>query len=695
MTTGESTERSLLLMEGRFPGERSTTVGRFTGGDDRLVHVSPDGILRDFGYPLSGLDGIEHASFGLSDGERVEWFDGTAGRQGYLDGTDVVETRHETSLGSLTRYDLAVGAAHVTHVTIDRRADRDGFSARIDVQEEVDRSSTGVDSLLVDVSIRPEGREGLVGQLRFSDAVEVYHATEHDFVASATGIDAIEAPGTSDALTSPWRRRHGRTDGQTDSSRLSGDLCLTVPIENGCATVATLLTDVDETGRERALDRLRKLCSRYHSSAAFQELGDERRRSLPPSVPERSVVEDDLRVLELLSAPGGLRIAGPEFDPTYRHSGGYGYTWFRDDAEIAGFLLEADERLGLDLDAWHRKSVSRYVETQHEDGSWPHRVWPSDGTLAPGWANSRIESTSDIAYQADQTASVVSFLARASEAGYVGETGDVDEAIESGVADLVGMLETDGRPAACQNAWEDMVGRFTHTAATFLRAFSDVASYRSGEWESVDPAERATELYRSIDALWVEDRGCYALREEVQGEIDPRYDSATLLLAAAHRRYDAIDSVDQARLDRLVSHVETVCDELYRETDAIAGLVRYEDDTWRQDEQTAPKVWTVATAMGVDACCELAMLLDSRDDDRADRLADRANDLLALLVPEGPLTQSTTYLPEQLFDDGTPDSATPLGWSHALRLSAIATVNTEAPFVSEPRAADRPTNPGS
>jgi len=53
-------------------------------------------------------------------------------------------------------------------------------------------------------------------------------------------------------------------------------------------------------------------------------------------------------------------------------------------------------------------------------------------------------------------------------------------------------------------------------------------------------------------------------------------------------------------------------------------------------------------------------------------MAEAARELLALVLPDGPLARDDGSLPEQVFDDGTPDSATPLGWSHALRLGTIA-----------------------
>ena len=60
-----------------FAGERRTLSGRFSGGDRRLVHID-DGVLRDFGYPLSGLTGLVRSRFGLKvDGEK-HWFDDEA-----------------------------------------------------------------------------------------------------------------------------------------------------------------------------------------------------------------------------------------------------------------------------------------------------------------------------------------------------------------------------------------------------------------------------------------------------------------------------------------------------------------------------------------------------------------------------------------------------------------------------------------
>ncbi|RLM76619.1 glucan 1,4-alpha-glucosidase, partial [Halorubrum sp. Atlit-8R] len=183
-------------------------------------------------------------------------------------------------------------------------------------------------------------------------------------------------------------------------------------------------------------------------------------------------------------------------------------------------------------------------------------------------------------------------------------------------------------------------------------------------------ASRAREVYEGIDRLWSEGRDCYALRV-ADGELDDRYDSAALALASAHRTYDRLEAVDDDRLDRLVHHVESVFDGLWHDPDdsEVKGLVRFEGDDWRMREQSSEKVWTVSTAWGANTGVELAALLAAHDDDRAGTFADEGRALLDLVLPDGPLCTDEGYLAEQFFDVGTPDSATPLGWPHALRLA--------------------------
>ena len=676
----------------RFPGERRTTNGRFTGGDGRLVHVDTAGGLRDFGSPLTGQHGLAWARFGVAVDDDVTWFDDDHTESRYVEGVPLVETTHRTDRLAVRRHDLTVGDTHLTRAVLDAPA-----------AVAADRVS-----LVIYAAFAPDGREERIGQLRFDDAVEVYHADEHDFLASATGLTAIRGRrplDPADLLADPTAvLPDDNRETWRDEQQLSGEVLVDVPFEDGVATVATLLTDQRETDRETARSRLETRFDELDSVDALVTAAGETVPSVPEEVPARAAVTADLTVLSLLSAPNGLRMAGPDFDPHYLHSGGYGYTWFRDDAEIAGFLLAADEQLGLGLDDWHARSAQMYVATQLPDGSWPHRVWPHSGALAPGWANGRIEATDSPDYQADQTASVVAFLARARDAGV--DVDGLDAAIVRGLASLDESLAIDGRPVVCQNAWEDAIGRFTHTAATFLEAYSAVAVHApdleagvaadvADRFETSPAAharDRAGAVYRAIDDLWVPGRGSYAVSEAPRGGLDERLDAATLALVSAHRAYDRLEAdgaVDDDRLDRLTEHVETVVDGLTRETDTIRGLVRYEGDTWRQDGQNASKVWTVSTAWGAHACGELAALLADRGDPRSADIANRARDLLACIAPRGPLCAPTGYLPEQFFDDGTPDSATPLGWPHAIRLATVGLLYASDRLAVDELAASR------
>ncbi|WP_435345810.1 glucan 1,4-alpha-glucosidase [Haloarchaeobius sp. HRN-SO-5] len=630
-----------------FPGERRTTDGLFSGAGGRLVYVGRDGRLEDFSAPFSGLGGLARARFGVRVDGETRWLDGFGQRRQRYDGhTALVESTFRDGPVTVERTDLTVDAGHVTHVDV----------------------SGPADALVVYCSFEPEGAETQVGHLVHRDrsVVEAYHRREHDFLASATGFESVEGrrpEGFAELLADEAvDLPRPVEDDAYEAGRLGGNVLVVVPLEAGEATVATLL-EADPVSRDEAVERARSLAA-DHDPARLAGVANEQ---FTPA-PSESVAAD-LRVLGLLGSPDGPRIAGPDFDPNYAYSGGYGYTWFRDDAEIARYLLDADAELGLGLDDRHRRSARFYRETQLADGSWPHRVWPSDGSLAPGWANATVEGEGR-EYQADQTASVVSFLAEYRRRCDPDDAEAVEAAIADGVDALDDWLDDDGLPAPCQNAWEDMTGRFTHTAATYLHAYASVARAPVGSVAD-HAAGRARTVFDALDALWSHDREAYGLRLD-DGELDDRLDSSTFALVEAHRAAAAGGLVTEERLDRLVSHTGCALDGLARQTDDVYGLVRYEGDDWRTRTQTEPKVWTVATAWGAHAAAELARLLDDQGRDGADRFEARAAELLAELLPGGSLCSAGHYLPEQVFDDGTPDSATPLGWPHAIRLVTVA-----------------------
>ncbi|QLK26445.1 glucan 1,4-alpha-glucosidase [Natrinema zhouii] len=647
----------------RFPGERRSTAGLFSGLDERLVHVAPDGSIRDYSYPLSGLAGIERSRFGLEADGDVRWFDD--GEQRYVDDTAVVETTHAVGDAACVQYDVTIGRLHLTHFVLEEDSD----------------IATDV-TLRACVGFAPEGRAGRVGQLRHGDVVEVHHDTEHDFLAASTTLSVTgQVPERFAELLAaePTDFPRSPTDDRYEEARLSPIATTEIDLTGSSpsATVATLLSDGDRTD---ALEQVRTDVAEYADREAILEAGREQARDRLPD-PDGGVEGGfaDLRALALLRAPTGARMAGPEFDPFYRYSGGYGYTWFRDDAEIARSLLDADRRLALGLEAWHAKSARFYVDAQLSDGTWPHRVWPHNGAIAPGWAHGRVEEgqSESEEYQADQTASVAAFLA-----AYLRHVDPADERVREALAaaldGLDDSLAVDGLPERVQNAWENMTGRFTHTAATFLEAYAAIARAPVDEALAARARERARTVYDALDELWVPERGVYAMRTD-DGAVDDRLDGSTLALAAAHREYDALEGVDDDRLDRLVSHVETTLDGLYRDPEGpVDGLARFEGDPWRVREQDGEKIWTVTTAWGAHAAVELRDLLAASDREETAGFDERARDLFELVGPDGALRRPGGYLPEQVFDDGTPDSATPLGWPHAVRLATASALEEPA-----------------
>ena len=629
-----------------FPGERRTTEGCFSGLDGRTVYVGRDGSLQDFSYPLTGSYGIDRSRFGVRlDGE-IRWLDELeTTSQAYLEDTPIVKTTFVGDGIALERLDLTVGDSHVSHVSLTEGA---------------------ADELAAFVSFAPGGRDDRIGQLVYDDAgvVEVYHRHEHDFLVSEPTFSTLAGqlperlPDVLDP--DPVDYPNGEDTGQYEDGRLGGYVLGLTPFEDGTATVLSRLTRRPDSAA--VVDALTDRVETLASAAAIREAA--------PSISEPAAADlevgtvvDDLRVLDVLSSERGSRIAGPDFDPHFEYSGGYGYTWFRDDAEIARFLLESDHRLELGLDAVHDRSADFYETVQLEDGTWPHRVWPDDGSLAPGWANDRLGG-GGVDYQADQSASVLSFLAA------YAQTSDarlraVEPVVQSGLDGLDETLTDEGLPIPCQNAWENMAGQFTHTAATFLHAYAAVADAPFDTDLRDRAAEGARAVYDALDALWDDEREIFALRAH-EGDLDARLDSSTFALVDAHAQYAAIGTVDDARQEKLRSHVDATLAGLYRETDTVAGLIRFEGDDWRTRSQDDEKIWTVSTAWGANATATLADLLED------DSYYEHARSLLAELCPGGSLCLESGYLPEQVFDDGTPDSATPLGWPHALRLATVA-----------------------
>ncbi len=670
-----------------FPEERPTTEGAFSAHGDRLVHVDPSGQLRDYSSSLSGLYGLDRSRLGIETNDGTRWFDEfETVRQHYYRETNLVETEYDAGDFTVHQYDLTLGRAHTTHIKL--------------------RGAIPVDAeLTAFLTFAPEGKEGQVGRLIHNDggpdgskAVEVFHRTEHDYVTASTGISNVrgQIPERFDEILAEHALEFPREAvlENYEDTHLSGDVVVSAPLErSGRAAQTTLVTQISdhsELDREDALADLRSCAINHDSADALRQAAKDRANiRVPKSAPNAQIVRQDLRSLSLLTAPTGVHIAAPEFDPFYTHTGGYGYTWFRDESETSRYLLTADRLLDLEMNGSHVKTARFFCDTQLPDGSWSHRAWAIDGSLAPGWAHGRLEGGKSEEYQADQTASVTAFLAE-----LVAEHGqEIDpavrisivETIEAAVGALDETIADNGLPQRCQNLWENMNGQFLHTAATYLSAYATVAAAPLPD-ELTDHAETQAEATaEAIEALWSSDREAYVMRTSGDGWIDDRLDSAGFALVDAFDAYSQIADLDEGTIDQLTTHVETLSTELFRDPHGpVSGLARFEGDKWRSNGQTGEKVWSVSTAWGATANATLGALLtrlssaaDAADDEEALETAAvnaffRAGELYELLLPDGPLSTDAGYLAEQVFDDGTHDSATPLGWSHALRLYTTA-----------------------
>ena len=710
----------------RYPAERPTTAGAFTGDDGRLVHVGPDGTVHDCSYSLSGVGGADRLRMGITAGRGVRWLDElTTTRQHYDGDTPLVETEYDAGRYTIHQFDLVVSDTHLTHVEL-RGAPPAGAE------------------LVAACAFAPDMVEGRVGNLVHESAgpedgsvVEVYHRTEHDFFTASTGLSAAHGqrlrtiPELLGESGDGFPHR-GEID-QREDSRLTPDVVMRAPFERDGRTERVTLAsravmdrrDARDTGedakdalsdgpdRQRRIDEIARIATAYPDAGDLREAAAGRGPTVPDDVPRRDVVAGDLRTLDLLTAESGARIAAPEFDPFYSTSGGYGYTWFRDEAEVSMALLDASEEIGLDADEDLLAAAAFFCRTQDADGSWPHRVWADSGKVAPGWANARIEGANGTAGpndQLDQPASVVAFLAR------LRRTADLPEEwrdrIDATVADAVAFLrettESDGLPRRCQNCWENALGRFTHTGATYLRAFAAVARAPVDDETRVAAAAAADDALAGLDERFDADTGRFPQRASDDGR-DGRADASTFALAGATTEYAAlrderaevdgaptdgssaaVSTADFERfLDRVRTHVGNTIDALHRETADVEGLVRFTGDDWRTAEQGAAKVWSLATLWGVTAAAEIGGLVADRGGDAGSLFQDARN-LYSLCESDGPFVNDAGLFAEQVFDDGDLDSATPLAWSHALRIDATVTLAAHGAL---PVPHDRPTGP--
>ncbi len=189
----------------------------------------------------------------------------------------------------------------------------------------------------------------------------------------------------------------------------------------------------------------------------------------------------------------------------------------------------------------------------------------------------------DADYQADQTASVIAFLAaysahRSRWLRTDGEVGTLSDAVDT----LIDDIAADDAELVV-DVWEDFA---CPHCATFTRPSLRSAVPRCPN-RSVSRVggsrPMSTSCRRRVSGV--------SVMGLTNGTPDHRIDAAGLHLADALQEYDSVErtALSDQHLTRLADHVSTTLDTLFRNPteSRVAGLARYEGDRWRTGHRTA------------------------------------------------------------------------------------------------------------
>lgn len=431
------------------------------------------------------------------------------------------------------------------------------------------------------------------------DSDAVIHYRRNRFLAVAGDLEATGFTCTRKGSGGAWDdARDGMLNGRAidngdTESALSWHLGIINPGES--RTITVFLVAGESTPQVREVLTLVRRSGAAGLLSATARYWREWLGSLPqPSFRSEEVAgvyRRSLLVFPLLSdATTGGVIAAPEFDPEFRHCGGYSYVWGRD----AAYVTVAMDRAGL-----HYLSRAFYrwaFRVQEPDGHWIHRYY-TDGSWGPSWGLIQIDETGSILYGLHQH-----YLATRDES----LVEEVWPGVERAAEFLVNNVEPNGLPGSSVDLWEEREGQHTYScaavyggllaAAKLARQRGDAAMGR--RWE-----EAARRIQSRIEELcWDGERGHYVrglnLRIEpdqakdnllrgigtqcVAGpkgylqctqDIDPVLDTSLLGVSVPFGVVDAghprMEATARALLERLTSP-------------RVGGLIRYEEDPYRQ-----------------------------------------------------------------------------------------------------------------
>lgn len=349
----------------------------------------------------------------------------------------------------------------------------------------------------------------------------------------------------------------------------------------------------------------------------------------------------DLRALA--DRETGAMVAAPEFDPMYELSGGYGYCWPRDSAEVCRALEDLGEteipRRALD---WCRR-------VQLPSGHWYQRYW-SDGSGAPSWC-----VYTDF-YQLDQTCSAVwatcEHAARLNGPEREELLAATRPCVERAVLAIRRSIASDGLHETAADLWEVHRGSFTYTNAA---AYSALLAAKSVFGLSV--GDLPARIKRAVlDRLWMPDDGRFARGLDTSRGLDRSADSSVI---GVFDPYGLLDLSNPRERAMAVSTLDAVASRLRVATGRGPAILRFEHESYMGGGPAVVNtLWFARAHLRV----ALAMARSGSPAElrsHADAAMTYIRTALAHVTPAG-------HLPELIPWNGYPWWAAPHGWASAL-----------------------------
>jgi oligosaccharide amylase len=363
-----------------------------------------------------------------------------------------------------------------------------------------------------------------------------------------------------------------------------------------------------------------------------------------------------LLTLSVLNDPKkGAFVAAPEFDHEFEMSGGYGFCWNRDSAEIVISLLNAG------YPDFSEKFLKWCRSTQLPDGSWFQRYW-LDGTSGPSWGNFNYST------QIDETGSTLFAIEKYYQSlGKNIKTEFLDWmwATILCAAEYLMKRTSGGMHDSCICLWETYAGIFTYTNAAIYAGLVGAAEMAI-DYNENDLAtrwkERAALIKKtSIEKLWLSEG--YFAKGIIQGKLDPIIDASILGTFVPFNMISADDENENKMIYSIIKNIE---DKLRVPVNGHFGIKRYENDHYIDGNP-----WIVTTLWLSKAYLELAKarIKSNGKDAEFNRLVIEALKYIRWALKG---RTGAGMLPEQVNKyTGRPSWAIPLCWSCALMLDNI------------------------